>query len=84
MKTSKPRVNKFMVNQYNCKKETVSGRLIMVFGNWVVQSSYGTFPIASHLKGKLQISNNGDWVSATVQCRHVTEYHFMPEPIDEK
>ncbi len=59
----------------------IQGRLLQFFGEWKVQSGYGTFPLAKTLQSKPDASNNGDWVEAKVIHGEVTDYHFASETI---
>lgn len=63
------------------KTETINGRLLQFFGEWKVQSGYGTFPLSKSLQAKPDVQSNGAWVSATVTQGEVTNYHFEDEAV---
>ncbi len=65
------------------KTETCSGRLVLHFGEWIVRSGYGTFPLAKELQNKpdANTGSNGAFVEATVTHGQVTDYHFASEQI---
>lgn len=63
------------------KRERIEGRLLQFFGEWKVQSGYGTFPLSKDLQSKPDVSSNGAWVSAVVDLGEVTDYHFEKEEI---
>lgn len=71
-----------MINQYGNKSEVIQGRLLQFFGEWKVQSGYGTFPLSKELQGKPDVSSNGAWVEATIGHGAVIDYHFASEAID--
>lgn len=56
--------------------ETISGRLLQFYGEWKVQSGYGTFPLKKELQAKPDVGSNGAWVSAEVLHGEVVGYHF--------
>ncbi len=66
----------------NNKIETVTGRLLQFFGEWKVQSGYGTFPLAKELQSKPDVASNGAMVNAAVDRGIVTSYGFTSETID--
>ena len=60
----------------NNKSETITGTLERKGDRWVVQSGYGTFPVAEALQSKPASDMAGEAVEATVQHGQVTDYHF--------
>jgi hypothetical protein len=64
------------------RTESVNGRLLQFYGEWKVQSGYGTFPLAKALQSKCTPEHNGAWVAGTVRAGIVEEFHFEPESVD--
>lgn len=67
----------------NNSSETIEGRLLQFFGEWKVQSSYGTFPLSKALQSKPDVASNGAWITATVSHGEVTDYGFSSEFKDQ-
>ncbi len=63
-------------------KAGVKGRLLQFFGEWKVQSGYGTFPLSKTLQAKPTVESNGAWVTAQVRAGQVEDYHFETEALD--
>lgn len=63
------------------KTETASGRLLTFFGEWKVQTGYGTFPLSQELQAKPDKDSQAAWVSCIVSHGVVVDYHFSPEPL---
>lgn len=64
------------------RQEFINGRLLQFFGEWKVQSCYGTFPLSKELQDKCPVENSGVWVSGLVQHGIVTGFHFADETLD--
>lgn len=64
------------------RQEPINGRLLQFFGEWKIQSGYGTFPLSKELQSKPDVSSNGAWVSGWVRHGIVEHFHFTSETID--
>ncbi len=61
--------------------EQANGRLLQFFGEWKVQTGYGTFPLSAPLQSKPDTTANGQWVEATITHGIEKEYHFAREAV---
>lgn len=63
------------------RPESINGRLLQFFGEWKVQTGYGTFKLSKDLQSKPDACSSGSWVSGIVALGEVVSYHFEDEAV---